>query len=102
MSIPYSGLNGQTAPGTIQAPDDFQKVQAGPNAFGADIAGAGGQFGQSLEKAGGDLSNIALQQQVFQDHVAITGALNAAQDGGQSLLYGDPNNPGTPDPAFSA
>lgn len=92
MSIPFSGIGGETAPGTIQPPDDYQKVQASPDAFGAGIAQAFGQAGNSLERVGGEAVQTAIQQKIFQDHMAITGALNQFQDTAQQIQFGDPNN----------
>ena len=48
---PYAGGVADVQPDT-RAPDDYQKVQATPGAFGAAIAKGGAELGQGAEKAG--------------------------------------------------
>lgn len=93
--LPYGGLSGLASPGTIQAPDDYQRIQADPNAFGAGIAQAEQGLGQKVEQAGGVGLDIAIHQQVFANSGAVTNALTNAQQASMNAQYGDPDKPGS-------
>lgn len=91
--IPFSGLDSLASPGTIAIPDNYQRIQADPGAFGAGVAQAGQGLGQKLEQAGGTAMELATQQQAFQNRGSVTDALTTAQQSAMLVQYGDPNNP---------
>lgn len=85
------GAGSDVAP-TVSAPDDYEHIQASPNAFGAAIAGGAEKLGAGL-----------LQANQFYNASAADQATNNLVDQGTTLLHGDPNkvNPdGTHDTGF--
>lgn len=85
------GAGPDVAPDT-RTGDDFQHIQASPNAFGAAIAGGAEKLGAGL-----------LQANQFYNASAADQATNNLVDQGTTLLHGDPNkvNPdGTHDTGF--
>ncbi len=97
--LPFSGLDSLASPGTIAIPDNYQRIQADPGAFGGSDAKALEGFGQKLEQAGGTAMDIATQQQAFQNRGSVTDALTLAQQSAMKVQYGDPHNP-TAGPGF--
>lgn len=93
--IPFSGLDGQAAAGTIGVgvPDAFQRVQADPATFGGAAGAAAEKLGRSLEQAGGVGLEIAARQQAFENHGAVAEALNQAEGTTGAVLHGDENDP---------
>lgn len=90
--LPFSGLDSLASPGTIAIPDNYQRTQADPSAFGGDTKALQG-FGQQLQQAGGTAMDIATQQQAFQNRGSVTDALTTAQQSAMQVQYGDPSNP---------
>lgn len=91
--IPYSGLSGLASPGTIQAPDDYQRISADPSAFGAGIGAAEQNLGAKTEQLGDTGIGIATQQQAIQNRSASLDAMNSFQDFTRQQLFlpKDPN-----------
>ena len=92
-AIPYSDVGGLAAPGTIGVPDDYGRVNADPNAFGAGVAAAGQKLGQATEQAGGTAVDIATQWQALHNKITADDAVNQWGDNARRILSGDPNNP---------
>ena len=87
---PFTGLEGQaSAPGTV-IPDDYQRIQASPEAFGAQIGQAeSGALSQGVQ----DVGVAATQIQALHDKISADAATNQNMMNGRNLLYGDPNDP---------
>ncbi len=75
---PYSGVPQEQA--QLEAPDDIQHIEVGPNAFGAAI-------GEGLQKAGAGFSQAA----DFYSKVAADDATNNFLTGSRAIMYGDPS-----------
>lgn len=73
----------------IGVPDNYQHVQAGPEAFGAGIGQGLGQIGTAVGKA----EQSGLEIMDFYDHVASDQAKNHYNAERTRILYGDPNKP---------
>lgn len=78
--VPYQGTQ-ETAP-ELAAPNDYQRIEASPNSFGA-------QVGQGLEA----LSAGALDASKFYGEVAADEGFNNVQTQKQSIFYGDLSKP---------
>ena len=91
--LPYAGMSGLASPGTIQAPDDYQRIQADPNAFGAGIGAAEQNLGAKTEQLGDTGLSVATQMQVVQNRSASLDAMNNFQDFTRQQLFlpKDPN-----------
>lgn len=76
--VDYSGVP-DVSP-DLQAPDDYQHVEASPNAFGAQLA-------QGAEALGG----AALDTSKFYGQVAADNGVNNFLDQRSKLIYGDPS-----------
>lgn len=82
---PYSTVNpGGAEPGQLH-------VDVNPNQFGAQIGAAGERMGQSLEYAGSNLNQIAVQRAEFLNQVGADQAFNNLQTQYHNMMYGDPN-----------
>lgn len=79
--VPYSGVPDVSAP--LEAPQDYQHIEASPASFGAQTAEAVGQVGQDLTKTAD-----------FYGKVAADNSTNNFLEGATKLLHGDPNIPG--------
>lgn len=76
-NVPYDGSGPTVAPDT-RAPDDFQRIDASPDAFGAAIGRGLQQFGAGVEQA-----------QKFQGQVRGDDAYNTYADQANKILRGD-------------
>lgn len=83
--LPYTPY--PTVDPSTSVPDDYQHIQASPNAFGASVGKAMQGFGQALGQAG----DTALKVQTHYDDVAADNALNQLQDQSRKALYGETN-----------
>ena len=82
-----------TAEPTVSPPSTFQTIQPAPNAFGAAQGQALSNLGQTVERAGTQLADIAVARQHIFNQVAAADATNNWQDATTKILYGDPNDP---------
>lgn len=78
--VAYNQGAGPDVEPTVSAPDDYQHIQASPNAFGAALAQGAEKFGAGL-----------LQANDFYNQSAADQGTNNLVDKGGALLYGDPN-----------
>jgi len=86
-NVPYTAGQGPEVGPASQAPDDYQRVQANPSAFGGQIAQGMQALGAGAAKASDNFFDInALYQQAAKDD-----QINSAYDASTKLLYGDPN-----------
>ena len=92
--VPYTGLNGMVAPaGTIGVPDDYQRIQADPSAFGAGIGQAEQKLGGATEQAGDTAIGIATTWQDLHNKTVADDMGNQLNAQWRTILSGDPNNP---------
>ncbi len=77
--VPYTDTGAQVAP-QVNAPDDYQRIDATPASFGGLIAKGLNEAGQGAVKAG-----------QFFGQVAADNGTNDFQDYSNKLLYGDPS-----------
>ncbi|HXA22751.1 MAG TPA: hypothetical protein VNW90_10650 [Acetobacteraceae bacterium] len=92
--MPYSPV--PTVAPTTQAPDDYQRIDAQPGAFGAQIGAATQQLGKTGEAAGATGTEAAVGWQTLYNNVATDHAFNDFQKHTNDVLYGDPNDPSKP------
>src|ERR1700679_1288195 len=88
---PYSPVP-SVAPDT-QQPNDYIRAEATPASFGGQIGTAEQQAGQTGERVGGELNQLALQAQAIYNKTAVDQSYNQHQNTANKLLYGDPNDP---------
>lgn len=91
--LPFSGLDSLASPGTIAIPDNYQRIQTEPGAFGSGDAKALEGFGQKLEQAGGTAMDIATQQQQIWNQSTLTNAFTKLRDQVTNASWGDPSDP---------
>jgi len=97
-NVPYSPIS-DIQPG--QAPDNYQRLQSSPEAFGASMGRASQAVGQGIA----DIGKAALTiDHIYQTSVVNDGA-NKVQEKFRTLLHGDPNvtwPDGAPIPGYLA
>ena len=75
---------------------DYQRIDASPSAFGAQVGAAAEKTGEQIEQGTGELSQAFLQRQNYFNEIAADNAVNNYQDTLTKLQYGDPNDPSKP------
>lgn len=83
---PYGGGVAQVSP-EATPPDDYQHIQANPEAFGGGAARGAQELGQGIEKAGQNLFDI----KEFQGKINADYEGNNYRDGTDIILNGDPS-----------
>ncbi len=91
MQVPYTDLAGQAAAGTIGVgvPDDYQHIQASPDAFGAQVGQADQRLGAGFQQAG----EAAFQVSDQYSQTAAANAFAQLRDRATAASWGDPSNP---------
>lgn len=88
---PYTGVP------TVSTPPDAggqtQRISADASMFGGLEGQATSQLGRTLESAGDQFAQIAIQRQEIYNKMAATESGNALTDNWSKILTGDPNDP---------
>jgi hypothetical protein len=90
-TVPAAGYDtGPSAPQPIrpEVPEDFLRVQATPEAFGAAVGGALSRAGEIGERGAGELAQAAISRQQFYNSVAADNASTQYMKQSHDILFG--------------
>lgn len=77
-------------------PDNIQRIDATPDAFGAAIADGRQKIAAVLNQGSDDAAQIGLQRQGILNQTNSDSAVNSYMSQARAILYGDPNDPSKP------
>lgn len=99
--VPAAGYpTGPEAPPQVplDVPDDYSRVRATPESFGAQVGQSMSALGRVLTKSADEFNQVAIERQQLHNKVVSDNQINNFNDKANNLLYGDPNAPpGTPE-----
>jgi hypothetical protein len=73
--------------------DGYQRTEATPDAFGAQIGAATAGLGDKLGQAGDVANTVALSEADLRNQTILNSSFNALQQAGNIAAFGDPNDP---------
>src|SRR6202012_9335 len=96
LVLPASGYPTELVP-TVEpqgTPNAFQRIQATPEAFGAQIGAGESALGRTAEQAGNEFAQAAIaKQEVLNQTNADAASNDWLQNHASVIQYGDPNDP---------
>lgn len=78
----------------INPPDDYQRINASPEAFGSQIGAAQQRVGAQMEQGSNELASAAIEKQGIYNNTAANQLFTKFQNSVNNLMSGDPEKPG--------